>query len=87
MCIDSDCSISAVGNVQGFLVLKRCFETTSVSLIYYVFFSSIFITFLTLGIFSSIIESKHGVLSLLKIDLCYKFDFNLWQPDCQVILC
>ena len=54
---------------------------------YLCFFSTIFITFfLTLGIFSSIIESKHEVLSLLKIDLCYKFDFNLWQPDCQVIL-
>ena len=53
---------------------------------YFCFFSPIFITFLILGIFSSIIESKHEVLSLLKIDLCYKFDFNLWQPDCQVIL-
>ena len=53
-------------------------------------FSSIFITFLdfflTLGIFSSIIESKHGVLSFLKSDLCYKFYFNFWQLNCQVII-
>ena len=49
------------------------------------FFRQYLYPFLTLGIFSSIIESKHGVLNLWKIDLCYKFDFNLWQPDCQVI--
>ena len=53
----------------------------------FLFFSSIWSIspFLTLGIFSPIIESKHGALSLLKIDLCYKFDFNLWQPDCHII--
>ena len=66
------CEILAIA-----VIAQSRFEAMHVCIAFlFIFLPLIFVTFLTLSIFSTI-ESNEP----FKIDLCYQFDFNLWQPE------